>query len=158
MATKKSSTRDRQTRKAFQSMKRIMLGFRARMDVQLRPKGVTMAQLQLLFAVRNRPGSSGAQLARTCFITPQTTQALLKHLEESGLIVRGKDPVNDRIVTASLTAAGERLAQAVEKESVPIQRDLWKGFTASELDGLNDLLARCLANLGESDDPFCPPR
>src|SRR3954470_18128736 len=103
-----TSERDRQAGKAFQSMKRIMLGFRARMDEQLRPKGVTMAQLQMLFAIRNQPGSSGAQLARTCFITPQTTQALLKHLEENSLIVRGKDPVNDRIVTASLTATGER--------------------------------------------------
>jgi DNA-binding MarR family transcriptional regulator len=132
-------------------MKRIMLGFRARMDEQLRPKGVTMAQLQMLFAIRNQPGSSGAQLARTCFITPQTTQALLKHLEENSLIVRGKDPVNDRIVTASLTATGERLAKEVEKESLPIQKELWQGFTGSQLYQLNDLLTRCLANLGEAD-------
>jgi len=147
-----SSELDQQARKAFQSMKRILLGFRGRMDEQLRPKGVTMAQLQMLFAIRNQPGSSGAQLARICFITPQTTQALVKHLEENGLIVRGKDPVNDRIVTASLTAVGERLAKTVEKESLPIQKELWQGFTANELAQLNDLLTRCLVNLGETDE------
>jgi DNA-binding MarR family transcriptional regulator len=97
-------------------------------------------------------------LARTCFITPQTTQALLKHLEDNGLIVRGKDPVNDRIVTASLTAAGERLAQTVEKESLPIQKELWQGFTANELAQLNDLLTRCLVNLGETDESSSPGR
>ena len=154
----KTAERDRQARQAFQSMKRILLGFRGRVDEQLRPQGVTMAQLQMLFAIRNQPGSSGAHLARTCFITPQTTQALLKHLEDNGLIVRGKDPINDRIVTASLTVTGERLARTVEKESLPIQKELWQGFTANELAQLNDLLTRCLVNLGETDEPSSPGR
>jgi len=147
MKKSRISEREQQAKQAFQRMKRILLGFRSRMDEELRPQGVTMAQLQVLFAVRSQPRSSGAQLARTCFITPQTVQALLKHLEEGGFIVRGKDPVNDRIVIASVTEAGEELAQSVEKSSLPLHRELWKGITESELAQLNDLLERCLANL-----------
>ena len=132
-------------------MKRILQAFRARVDDEFRSQGVTMAQLQVLFAVRAQPGSSGAQLARICHITPQTVQALLKHLEKRELIVRGKDPVNDRIVTTSLTAAGEKLAESIEKSSLPLHRKLWQGVTDHELDQLNDVLARCLANLGPED-------
>lgn len=140
--------RFQQSRQAIRSMKHILLQFRVRMDDQLRPLGVTTAQVQVLFAVRNAPGSSGAQLARSCYITPQTTQMLLKHLEEAGFIVRGKDSVNNRIVTARVTSAGERLAQAVEKTSGVLQSEIWQGVSDRELTQLNDLLARCLANVG----------
>ena len=151
MKKQQSPKREEQTRQAFQKMKRILLAFRARVDDEFRPQGVTLAQLQVLFAVRAQPRSSGAQLARTCYITPQTVQSLLKHLEERGLVVRGKDPVNDRIVTTSLTDAGERLAQLVEKSSQPLHRELWNGITDRELEQLNDVLARCLANLGSEE-------
>ncbi|RZU43326.1 DNA-binding MarR family transcriptional regulator [Edaphobacter modestus] len=144
--------RYQQTRQALRAMKRILTHFRVLMDDELRPQGVTTAQMQVLFAVRNTPGSSGAQLARSCYITPQTTQALLKHLEEAGFIVRGKDPVNDRIVTARITPAGERLVQSVEKTVRGLQAGLWQGVTDSELTRFNALLERCLCNLDIADE------
>ncbi len=129
-------------------MKRLLLQTRILMDDQLRPHGVTTAQMQVLFAIRAEPGSSGAQLARSCYITPQTTQALLKHLEDRGLIVRGKDAVNDRIVTARITPSGERLARMVEKLSSAMQEDLWQGVSDRELARLEKLVILCLGNLG----------
>lgn len=144
--------RYQQAKQALRSMKRILIQFRGRMDEELRPRGVTTAQMQLLFAVRNNPGSSGAQLARLCYITPQTTQTLLKHLENAGFIVRGKDPVNDRIVTTSVTPEGERLARTIERESLALQAELWQGFSDRELTQLNTLLERCLCSLGNSED------
>jgi DNA-binding MarR family transcriptional regulator len=136
-----------QGRQNLRAMKRIMIQFRVHLDEQLRPQGLTTAQMQVLFAVRNSPGSSGAQIARSCYITPQTTQALLKHLEQSGFIVRGKDTVNDRIVTARITPEGERLAESVEKNSRGLQQKLWDGITDAEMKSLNALLERCLQNL-----------
>ena len=151
--------RYQQAKETLRNMKRIMIRFRARMDDQLRPQAVTTAQMQVLFAVRNAPGSSGAQLARSCYITPQTMQALLKHLEDGGFIVRGKDAGNDRIVTASITAAGERLALVVEKKSLALQGELWQGVSDRELSRLNALMCRCLANLGGAEESVnCPTR
>lgn len=152
----KTKRRQQETKLAVQRMKRILLHFRGLMDEELKPQGVTAAQLQLLFAVRNAPGSSGAQLARSCYVTPQTAQALLKHLEDGGFIVRGKDAVNDRIVTARITPEGERLARSVEKKSLVMQECLWHGISDREVAQLNDLLARCLANVGE-DVPDAKP-
>lgn len=144
--------RYQQAKQALRAMKRILIHFRLLMDDELRPQGVTTAQIQVLFAVRNAPGSSGAQLARSCYITPQTTQTLLKHLEKAGFIVRGKDPVNDRIVTARITPAGERLVQSVEKTVHGLQDGLWQGITDGELTQLNALLERCLCNLDIADE------
>lgn len=140
--------RQQQQKHVLRAMKRIMMHFRLRVDEQLRPQGATAAQMQVLFAVRNAPASSGAQLARSCYITPQTTQALLKHLEKSGFIVRGKDPVNDRIVTMTITPAGDRLLQSVEKTVQKLQDELWNGVSDRELGQFNHLLESCMCNLG----------
>ena len=154
----KTTQRHAQTRRAVQNMKRILLQYRARMDERLRPLGVTTAQMQVLFATRTAPGSSGAHLARSCYITPQSTQALLKHLEEAGLIVRGKDPVNDRILTASITPAGERLAQRVEKQSAALQCEVWRDVSDRDLAHVNRVLKRCLVNFGSVEEPDVPKR
>ena len=150
--SEQTEQRHRQARRAIQNMKRVLLEYRARMDDELRPKGTTTAQMQVLFAIRGAPGSSGAQLARSCYITPQTMQALLKHLEKAGLIARGKDAVNDRIVTTRITEAGERLAQAVEKKSAIVQAELWEGIADRDLTYVNKLLDRFLVNLGRGEE------
>ncbi|HEU4636023.1 MAG TPA: MarR family winged helix-turn-helix transcriptional regulator [Edaphobacter sp.] len=147
LAAESDTERYLQGRQTLRTMKRIMNQFRVHLDEQLRPQGLTTAQMQVLFAVRNSPGSSGAQLARSCYITPQTTQMLLKHLERSGLIVRGKDSVNDRIVIASITPNGERVADAVETLARGLQQKLWQGFSDREMSSLSVLLDRCLQNL-----------
>jgi DNA-binding MarR family transcriptional regulator len=150
---KRESKRHEETKLSLQLMKRILLHFRAQMNDKLRPSGVTTAQLQVLFAVRDAPGSSGAQLARCCYMTPQSAQAQVKQLERRGFIVRGKDKVNDRIVTTSITPVGERLMESVEKISRMLQSELWKGVSDDELVQCNELLGRCLKNLGEALEP-----
>ena len=102
-------TRQAETRRAAQLMKRIMIHFRSQMDEQLRPQGVTTAQLHVMKVIRDEPGGSGAQLARACYVTPQSAQALLKNLEDGGWITRTKDRVNDRILIAQLTPSGVKL-------------------------------------------------
>ena len=144
--------RQQQAKQAMRSMKRILLHFRSHVDEQLRPQGVTTAQIQVLFEVRNAPASSGAHLARCCYITPQTMQALLRHLEKGGFIVRGKDPVNDRIVTSSITPAGEQLVHSVEKTVQHLKEDLWRGISDRDLAQLNTLLERAIGNLGIAEE------
>ncbi len=135
-------------RRAAMLMKRILLQVRTAMDEELRPYGVTKAQIQLLWAIRNAPGSSGAQLSRLCDVTPQTAQELIQRAEEGGWIVRGKDSVNERIVTASLTPAGEELLLAADGVVKGIEAKLWKGIRAEEIDALISVLEKCAENVG----------
>jgi DNA-binding MarR family transcriptional regulator len=134
-------------RSAARLMKRLMLHFRTLMDEELQPLGVTKAQVQLLWAIRNAPGSSGAHLSRLCDVTPQTMQVLIQKTEESGWIVRGKDSVNDRIVTASLTAAGEELLLMAERVIRSIEARLWSGVSSESIATLRGVLEQCLANV-----------
>jgi hypothetical protein len=75
MAKKTGTTWENDKRTALQLMKRILIHFRTQLNEELRPRGVTLSQLQLLHAIKNSPRSSGAQLARVCYVTPQTVQA-----------------------------------------------------------------------------------
>ena len=140
-------TRQAETRRAAQLMKRIMIHFRSQMDEQLRPQGVTTAQLHVMKVIRDEPGGSGAQLARACYVTPQSAQALLKGLENDGWITRTKDRVNDRILIAQLTPNGEELLQTAEKLARVIEKRLWRGVELEAIEALNGVLAQCLENL-----------
>jgi DNA-binding MarR family transcriptional regulator len=140
-------SRQKEARRAVQLMKRILINFRGQMDEQLRPQGVTTAQLQILHAIRTAPGGSGAQLARLCHVTPQTAQELLKQLEQGGWILREKDRVNDRILTAQLTPSGEGLLDTAEKAARVIEKKVWHGVPDSAVVALNEVLELCLGNL-----------
>jgi MarR family transcriptional regulator, organic hydroperoxide resistance regulator len=153
MASSVKNRKDRQaeTRRAAQMMKRIMIHFRSQMDEELRPQGVTTAQLSLLKAIRDKPGGSGAQLARACHVTPQSAQALLKGLEDGGWVIRAKDRENDRILTAQLTPTGQELLETAERLARVIEKKLWHGVPDGAVTTLNKTLMRCLANLDEDD-------
>jgi DNA-binding MarR family transcriptional regulator len=139
--------RQEETRRAAQMMKRILIHFRSQMDEKLRPQGVTTAQLSVLKVIRDTPGGSGAQLARACYVTPQSAQALLKGLEDGGWITRTKDKVNDRILVAQLTPSGRELLDTAERLARVIEKRLWHGVPDGAVQTLNKTLMRCLENL-----------
>jgi MarR family transcriptional regulator, organic hydroperoxide resistance regulator len=147
VGTKNGKDRQAETRLAAQMMKRIMIHFRSQMDEKLRPQGVTTAQLHVLKVIRDEPGGSGAQLARACYVTPQSAQALLKGLEDGGWITRTKDRVNDRILIAQLTSSGVELLDTAERLARVIEKRLWQGVPDGGVSALNRTLERCLANL-----------
>ena len=149
--TKNGKDRQAETRRAAQMMKRIMVHFRSQMDEELRPQRVTTAQLSVLKVIRDQPGGSGAQLARACYVTPQSAQALLKSLEDGGWITRTKDKVNDRILIARLTPSGGDLLDSAESLARVIEKKLWDGVPDRAVKALNRTLMRCLANLDGDD-------
>jgi DNA-binding MarR family transcriptional regulator len=146
MKNRTEKHRQAETRRAAQMMKRILIHFRSQMDEQLRPQGVTTAQLQVLKVIRDEP-ASGAQLARSCYVTPQSAQALLKGLEDGGWITRNKDRVNDRILIAQLTPRGVKLLESAEKLVRVIEKKLWHEVSLEAVEALNGVLEHCLRNL-----------
>jgi len=148
---KSGDDRQAERRLAARTMKRILLSFRSHLDERLRPRGVTTAQLQLLYAIRNEPGGSGAQLARSCYMKPQSAQALLTNLEDGGWITRSKQRGNDRVLIAELTPSGIELLETSERVSRTIEKRLWQGISDTKVKELNKTLARCLANLEGED-------
>ncbi len=128
-------------------MRRVLLGFKARLDDELRSKNVTTAQLRFLTEVKERPGASNAQMARACYVTPQSAQAMLVRAVEHGWVVRGKSAENDRLVTARLTPAGERLLAYADAVLAKLEAEVWAGVGMSELRAMSETLEHGLVNL-----------
>ena len=144
---KSSGRRAAEVRRTATLMRRVLLGFKAKLDDELRVKNATTAQMRFLREVKERPGSSGAQMARACHITPQSAQAMMVRAVERGWVVRGKSAENDRVVTARLTPAGEELLAYADGVLKRLQDEVWAGVSASELRAMNELLERGLAQL-----------
>ncbi|MFJ4464986.1 MarR family winged helix-turn-helix transcriptional regulator [Streptomyces sp. NPDC088928] len=109
----------------------------------LKDAGVTVAQYAALFALADNPGISGAALARACLVTPQAMAAVLKHLEERGLVVRSAHPWHQKMLETRLTEAGRATLRHSDEQAVRIERRLADAFTPEERDTLRALLARC---------------
>jgi DNA-binding MarR family transcriptional regulator len=139
--------KDVEARRMGKLMRRMLVGFKARLDEELKDHAVTTAQLRFLYEVRERPGGSGAQIARACFVTPQSAQAMLTRAVERGWIVRGKDPENERLVTLRLTPAGRKLLEYAEGVARGIEAEVWAGVSVKELRGVSGILERGLGNL-----------
>ena len=148
MTTKTLNEIEETRRRATKLVKRIFIQFRTLMDEKLRPYGATTAQIRLLLAIRTAPGSSGAYLARQCDVTPQSAQTLIQKAEESGWITRSKDGINERIVTASLTPAGEKLLKVAERLIRGIEAKAWEDVSPGTLKSVIQVFERCVKNLG----------
>lgn len=95
------------------ALKRAQQAMRLHMDRQLKEIGLNAPQYNVLASLEDEPGASNARLARRAFVTPQTMQAMLVKLEQSGLIERRPDSEHGRIRQTELTEEGRLLlAQA----------------------------------------------
>jgi MarR family transcriptional regulator, organic hydroperoxide resistance regulator len=121
--------------------------FRDRLEERLRPIGVTMAQLQVLAALVNEPGMSGAQLARVRHVSPQTIHALLMATEERGWIRRSTHPENNRTLQATLTPQGRRICAQAGTIALDMQFHVLSTFDANEVRRVELLLEKMISNL-----------
>ena len=97
------------------ALKQAAAALRASMDAALRPMALTVPQYACLELLGQRPGLSGAELARAAFVTRQSMNEVLRGLHERGLLDRPAAGRNGRSLRTDLTPAGRR--QLVEASS-----------------------------------------
>ena len=134
-------------RRCTKSLRELLLGYRSLLEDALRGEGLTLPQLRLLNAIKEHEGVSGATIARTCQVTPQTLQAMLTRAEREGWITRDISEGNHRILTASLTRKGEAALASGLAAAVEIEEKIWTGVSTTTLDQLNLTLEHGIANL-----------
>jgi len=134
-------------RRCTQSLRELLMGYRSLLEDALRGEGLTLPQLRLLNAIREQGNVSGASIARSCQVTPQTLQAMLTRAEREGWITRDISEVNHRVLTASLTRKGEAALATGLATAAEIEEKIWSGVSAHTLDQLNLTLEHGIANL-----------
>jgi DNA-binding MarR family transcriptional regulator len=89
-------------------LKEASSALRAAMEEVLRPLGMTVTHYSCLELLAQRPGLSNSELARGAFVTRQTMNVLLQHLEREGFVTRATEAPVGKALPTTLTASGRR--------------------------------------------------
>jgi DNA-binding MarR family transcriptional regulator len=104
----------------------------------LEPMGLTHPQYLVMLALWEAEPLRVNELADRLSLEPATLSPLLKRLEAAGLVLRRRDPDDERAVAVTLTPAGRRLRADAERIPPAVMARLGMGLT--ELEELRDRL------------------
>ena len=116
--------------------------FRIRMDEALRRLRVTTPQYAVLSNLEEHPGLSNAQLARKCFVTPQTMNRIVISLEKNGLVERRAHEHHGRIRETALSKLGAEKLHAAHELVAEVENAVFAGIPEDEKQILAALLAK----------------
>ena len=108
----------------------------------LEPMGLTHPQYLVMLALWEEAPLKVSELARRLSLEPATLSPLLKRLEASGMVTRGRDPKDDRALAVTLTPKGSRARAKAEQIPPAIMKRLDMGL--EELEELRDSLTRLI--------------
>ncbi|GGX63042.1 MarR family winged helix-turn-helix transcriptional regulator [Saccharospirillum salsuginis] len=129
-------------------IKGVQQAIRHRMDDELRHLNLSTSQYAALSALERSDRLSNAEMARACFVTPQTMQQLVKGLEREDWIERCPHPEHGRIIQTRLTASGRAVLDQAHRLVDAIEEAMVEGLSEQERDRLATDLKRCQSNLG----------
>ena len=109
----------------------------------LEPMGLTHPQYLVMLALWQRTPLSVKELSALLLLDPGTLSPLLKRLEASGLIVRSRDPQDERSLAVTLTGAGRALRAEAEKIPGTVVERL--GLPVDQLQELHTALTTVIA-------------
>lgn len=103
----------------------------------------------ILFCLSHTKSLSLSELSQKINRDKSTTTALVKKLEQSGLVEQKKDPHDSRKKQIQLTQKGSQYNEKTNDLSNELMQNSWKNFTVQEKTQLVSLLNKLSANLEE---------
>lgn len=128
-------------------IKRLQQLLRASMDSALEDLDLGTSQYAALSALEANPKASSAELARQCFVTPQSMNEIVQKLENAGLLERQPHPEHGRILVSAMTRAGKKLLAQAHERVESVQERMLSGLDGRERRDLLEALQRCSGNL-----------
>jgi DNA-binding MarR family transcriptional regulator len=92
---------------------------------------------------------SGAQLALSSAVTPQTMATVLSNLRAKGLIHREPSAVHAKVLIVTVTEEGRALLDRAYEEVIALERAFNEAFSPTEHKMLCELLERATAVLAQ---------
>jgi DNA-binding MarR family transcriptional regulator len=130
-------------------IKGLQQAIRHRIDDELRHLNLSISQYAALSALERSDQLSNAELARACFVTPQTMQQLVRGLERENWIERRPHPVHGRIIQTRLAKSGRMLLDQAHRLVEAIEIMMVEGLSGQSQERLAADLQRCKENLSQ---------
>ena len=125
----------------------VRAAIRGHLDANLADKDLTAPQYVALTTLEEDPGLSNAEMARLCFVTPQTMLRIIENLEKARLVARSPHPTHGRVRQIELTSRGRKLVAECHPRVLDMEDRLVSGLTRPERKQLFELLQKCKAAL-----------
>ncbi|MDQ2846796.1 MAG: MarR family transcriptional regulator [Actinomycetota bacterium] len=109
----------------------------------LQPLGLTHPQYLVMLALWQQQRITVKGLSELLALDPGTLSPLLKRLESAGLLIRQRDPADERQLAVSLTVAGVKLRKTAVQVPTAVVRQL--DIELAELRRLRGLLHQVMA-------------
>jgi DNA-binding MarR family transcriptional regulator len=127
-------------------IKMVMNSLTRRVDARMQPLELTGMQWEPLMLVWLKRADTVAALARVSQVGVSSMTRMLDRLEQKGLLRRERSALDRRVVNLHLTPKGRKVANKIWPIVVEGMNVHLEGFRKEELNQLNDLLGRMLAN------------
>ena len=150
MTSPRGSRKADQAKELRDNIRSLMHGFRDRVEEAMRPEGMTLPQLRMLWVVQEEAGASSAAIARQCQVTPQTLQTMLQRAVREGWLVREPAARNARILTAALTPKGVALLVRAKQAVSEFEMLVWRDVSVAELEAMNRALHHALRRVEQA--------
>lgn len=118
-----------------------------RIDLELRPLGITLTQLRPMFMVAHSGPTSQRDILAHSEVGQPAMVSMLAKLERLGLVERAAHPTDRRASLVVLTTAGRELVDAATPVIYRVNDQARKGLSVEERTTLAQLMQRVLANL-----------
>lgn len=109
----------------------------------LEPMGLTHPQYLVMLALWGTEPLSNKDLSTMLRLDPGTLSPLVKRLEVLGLLRRGRDPEDERILAIELTSKGRNLRE--QAESIPGEMMRRLNMDRAELVSLHRMMGKVIA-------------
>jgi DNA-binding MarR family transcriptional regulator len=127
----------------------VRAAMRGQLDASLADKSLTAPQYVALATLEEDPGLSNAEMARLCFVTPQTMLRIIENLEHAKLVARTPHPTHGRVRQIELTPRGRKLVAECHQRVLTLESRLVSSLSKPEQRQLFALLRKCLAAMTE---------
>ena len=119
------------------------------LGIRLKPLGVQVDEMRVLYALSAAGGSSMTELSDSLVIGGPTLTRMADRLVSENLVYRAPDPHDRRRVRLHLTDAGDACAAEAAEIVADMQQLLTARFAELDLDDLSSALARTASPLDD---------
>lgn len=138
---------------SFSKQEQILQQFKG-LTNQISPKferctGISASRYELLSQLYNTDEINQSTLQKAVNIDGAAITRHLKQLETSGMVIRRRNPDDNRVIFVSLTEEGRKRIVEYRKENKGFVKQMLQDFTPEEVDALSDMLERMQTNIIE---------
>ena len=121
--------------------------FRTVSDAFAEQVDVPRGQAMVLCVVAKQEGMTQSEIADALSVQGATVTSTLQRLEEAGLVVRHRDPDDNRLVRVSLTELGIQKEHSLNAQFATLQELILKGISEEERAMLRQQIQHIIANM-----------